>query len=139
MEERLQTEVKRQRLAIENSNLDLKGQPPEYEACHPLPVKGLSNGLVNRVPTNGDMQGVEPAVEELEAAPMSNDAAKEVAEWLEEDAEDGDPDEESEAFQLAANRPPAVNSDYLPLPWKGRLGYVSTPDHAELCPRLLTR
>lgn len=24
-----------------------------------------------------------------------------------------------------ANRPPAVNSDYLPLPWKGRLGFVS--------------
>lgn len=24
-----------------------------------------------------------------------------------------------------ANRPPAINSDYLPLPWKGRLGYVS--------------
>lgn len=24
-----------------------------------------------------------------------------------------------------ANRPPAVNSDYLPLPWRGRLGYVS--------------
>ncbi|KAG8163204.1 hypothetical protein KVR01_006501 [Diaporthe batatas] len=23
-----------------------------------------------------------------------------------------------------ANRPPAVNSDYLPLPWKGRLGYA---------------
>lgn len=24
-----------------------------------------------------------------------------------------------------ANRPPAVHSDFLPLPWKGRLGYVS--------------
>jgi UV DNA damage endonuclease len=25
---------------------------------------------------------------------------------------------------VAAARPPPVNSDYLPLPWKGRLGYV---------------
>ena len=40
-------------------------------------------------------------------------------------------DEESEAGEelmetiKGANRPPAVNSDYLPLPWRGRLGYVS--------------
>lgn len=27
----------------------------------------------------------------------------------------------------ALSRPPPVNSDYLPLPWKGRLGYVRTP------------
>lgn len=26
-------------------------------------------------------------------------------------------------------RPPPVNSDYLPLPWKGRLGYVNRPNH----------
>lgn len=26
----------------------------------------------------------------------------------------------------ALSRPPAVNSSYLPLPWKGRLGYVSS-------------
>ena len=26
-------------------------------------------------------------------------------------------------------RPPPVNSDYLPLPWKGRLGYVHHPNH----------
>lgn len=42
-------------------------------------------------------------------------------------------DEESETGEelmetiKGANRPPAVNSDYLPLPWKGRLGYVSFP------------
>jgi hypothetical protein len=29
--------------------------------------------------------------------------------------------------QDALSRPPPVNSDYLPLPWKGRLGYVSYP------------
>ena len=32
--------------------------------------------------------------------------------------------DEAEDVQAAASRPPAVNSDYLPLPWKGRLGYV---------------
>ena len=29
-----------------------------------------------------------------------------------------------EDVQEALSRPPPVNSDYLPLPWKGRLGYV---------------
>lgn len=32
---------------------------------------------------------------------------------------------EAEELQEALTRPPAVNSSYLPLPWKGRLGYVS--------------
>jgi hypothetical protein len=32
--------------------------------------------------------------------------------------------ENKESVMRAAGRPPAVNSDYLPLPWKGRLGYV---------------
>lgn len=36
------------------------------------------------------------------------------------EAEEGDEIEVKEAL----SRPPPVNSDYLPLPWKGRLGYV---------------
>jgi len=40
---------------------------------------------------------------------------------------DGNDDtpEEPEQIKLQARRPPPVNTDYLPLPWKGRLGYVS--------------
>ena len=37
-----------------------------------------------------------------------------------EGEEDADPEEIKEAL----SRPPPVNSDYLPLPWKGRLGYA---------------
>lgn len=33
--------------------------------------------------------------------------------------------EDVETEKKEAARPPPVNSDYLPLPWKGRLGYVS--------------
>jgi hypothetical protein len=42
----------------------------------------------------------------------------------------GDPEAEGEELadeeelKEALSRPPPVNSDYLPLPWKGRLGYV---------------
>lgn len=48
-------------------------------------------------------------------------------------ARDGslDPESDDEApvvaeeLQHALTRPPVVNSSYLPLPWQGRLGYVS--------------
>jgi UV DNA damage endonuclease len=36
-------------------------------------------------------------------------------------------DEEEEVIKEALSRAPPVNSDYLPLPWKGRLGYVRWP------------
>ncbi|KAK5136881.1 hypothetical protein LTR08_001803 [Meristemomyces frigidus] len=39
------------------------------------------------------------------------------------DAEDDEVADEEEVKQ-AMSRPPPVNSDYLPLPWKGRLGYA---------------
>lgn len=41
------------------------------------------------------------------------------------DEDEGDK-EDVETEKKEAARPPPVNSDYLPLPWKGRLGYVRT-------------
>ena len=40
---------------------------------------------------------------------------------------DGEEEADEEEIQAALSRPPPVNSEYLPLPWKGRLGYVSAP------------
>ena len=37
---------------------------------------------------------------------------------------------EAEELQDALTRAPPVNSSYLPLPWKGRLGYVSLHHHS---------
>ncbi|KAI9051222.1 hypothetical protein LZ554_005323 [Drepanopeziza brunnea f. sp. 'monogermtubi'] len=51
----------------------------------------------------------------------------EVDEWDKRQDPDGDdegPAEDTEVLKLEARRPPPVNSDYLPLPWKGRLGYA---------------
>lgn len=48
-------------------------------------------------------------------------------EWDQRQDPDGDevgPAEDADTLKLEAARPPPVNSDYLPLPWKGRLGYV---------------
>lgn len=38
----------------------------------------------------------------------------------------GTEDEPPGAADRGAKRAPAINSDYLPLPWKGRLGYVGS-------------
>ncbi|CAG8959668.1 hypothetical protein HYFRA_00001572 [Hymenoscyphus fraxineus] len=48
-------------------------------------------------------------------------------EWDKRQDPDGDemgPIEEVDVLKKEAGRPPPVNSDYLPLPWKGRLGYA---------------
>ena len=49
-------------------------------------------------------------------------------EWdsrLDPDGDDAPATEDADILKLEGSRPPPVNSDYLPLPWKGRLGYVS--------------
>lgn len=44
---------------------------------------------------------------------------------MEDPEADGEEEADEEEVKEALSRPPPVNSDYLPLPWKGRLGYVS--------------
>jgi UV DNA damage endonuclease len=49
-------------------------------------------------------------------------------EWdkrLDPDGDEEGPVEDVDVLKMEAARPPPVNSGYLPLPWKGRLGYVS--------------
>ena len=55
-------------------------------------------------------------------AGSKNEATK-MPQFLDPEA-DGEEEPDEEELQAALSRPPPVNSDYLPLPWKGRLGYV---------------
>ena len=57
----------------------------------------------------------------LAAKPKASTAG---SESLDPEAE-GEEEAGEEGLQEALSRPPPVHSDYLPLPWKGRLGYVS--------------
>lgn len=67
----------------------------------------------------------------VKAEPESPDATpkkeavnvKKDPQFLDPEAE-GDEEADEEEIQAALSRPPPVNSDYLPLPWKGRLGYA---------------
>lgn len=64
------------------------------------------------------------------AIKKEGDADKEVApdpEAMDEVAED------IETVKLEAARPPPVNSEYLPLPWKGRLGYACLNTYLRTC------
>lgn len=62
--------------------------------------------------------------EENKSAPATKaKVASNEFQFLDPDAE-GDGEAGEEEIQAALSRPPPVNSDYLPLPWKGRLGYV---------------
>ncbi|EMC95041.1 hypothetical protein BAUCODRAFT_35040 [Baudoinia panamericana UAMH 10762] len=68
---------------------------------------------------------------ELADIPAKPAATKKAKKSEEQDLAERDPeaegDEEApdeEEVKEALSRPPPVNSDYLPLPWKGRLGYA---------------
>lgn len=64
------------------------------------------------------------AAESKKAAPTKPAAKKPVDENADPEAEGEEDEAGEEEIQEALARPPPVNSDYLPLPWKGRLGYA---------------
>ena len=49
---------------------------------------------------------------------------KDVTEGADDPEAEGEEEVDEEDVKEALSRPPPVNSDYLPLPWKGRLGYA---------------
>ncbi|PYH49489.1 UV-endonuclease UVE-1 [Aspergillus saccharolyticus JOP 1030-1] len=69
-------------------------------------------------PDGTDQKGMKPDLESIEA---TSDAAAAVP--MDPESDDDVP-VEAEELQDALSRPPPVHSSYLPLPWKGRLGYA---------------
>ena len=95
----------------------------------PVKKKAPAKGAKDKIPTSKKPDGV--ATEAATPKPMN--AAKVKKEPSKEpqflDPEDeGLEEADEEEIQAALSRPPPVNSDYLPLPWKGRIGYVSSFD-----------
>ena len=109
MEAQLQNATRRQRLAVESSELSIDREPPRI--FQPSPIyshKSVVNQKAKEQPT------------EVEKAPQDDyDAEMAQGDLVSIKNED-------EAAERGAARPPPVNSEVLPLPWKGRLGYVST-------------
>ncbi|KAK0383725.1 hypothetical protein NLU13_9636 [Sarocladium strictum] len=109
MEEELQSAVRRQRLAVESSDLGLTQQDPADRPFQPGFIKAEKE-TVNEIPAD--------VPDELEKAPVDGyEAELAVGDIAEAKLED-------DKVDRGAKRPPAVNSELLPLPWKGRLGYA---------------
>ena len=118
MEQKLQNAVRSQRLAIESSELGCEDQDTTPEMVEKQPLKA-TKAVINEKSKN--------AVS-VDQAPLSGYEADLAAGDVKEAAA-----EEEETADRGARRPPPVNSVTLPLPWTGRLGYVSTPSQYTYC------
>lgn len=127
MERRLMRDTKRQKLKVENTiYTDLPEVQEEDERQHP---SQQTAGLLKEEPIkhsqlrNSRKEALES--KEAERAEVGGGVGETESEY--KDSETAEIDEElPDPPERGAARPPAVNSSYLPLPWKGRLGYVSS-------------
>lgn len=125
MELKLQNAVKRQRLALETSDVGMKPEQ-EYEIAIRQDSKNLVNEILKEKALGDPMDGKRPNG----WANANGDGSEHDVSM--EDTGDAKLEEEVDT-ERGARRPPPVNSDQLPLPWKGRLGYVSTPGQHMRC------
>lgn len=106
---KLQSAVKRQRLAVETSDLS---------KCDPEKVREEATRTRPALKRRAKDSPAEITEQKVVEKPK-------VVEQT-ETADTSEANAEAETTDRSARRPPPVNSDVLPLPWKGRLGYVST-------------
>ncbi|KAI0890865.1 UV-endonuclease UvdE [Annulohypoxylon nitens] len=120
MEDNFRDAVKRQKLALDKSSLRGKPNATDEEAAF---MPKLTKAEPDLILTPTEKKRLKKA-----AMAKNGTEAAEPDELACEDREAGDLEEpDANAFKQEGSRPPPVNSDYLPLPWKGRIGYVSLP------------
>lgn len=126
---------------IEDGKDALRSSPDaEAREAQPKPKKtakkAAKNAQVTRTPVKptkvpesdsplsevSDMEKLEAAVKKPTKTVLPKKAPE--ARDQEDPEADGDDTVDPEELRAAMSRPPAVNSSYLPLPWKGRLGYA---------------
>ncbi|KAM0205004.1 hypothetical protein ACHAQI_009682 [Fusarium lateritium] len=114
MEQKLQTAVRTQRLAVESSDLHVKREildEPDIRPKMYIPDQ-------ETIPARGNLEGKSKAVTPASTAPLDKQDASLAA------GDVADAAGEEDGADRGANRPPPVNSGTLPLPWNGRLGYA---------------
>ncbi|TKA32882.1 hypothetical protein B0A50_01108 [Salinomyces thailandicus] len=84
------------------------------------PVKRGRGKKIKQEDEGGEVEAEAPAKPAAALKAKNNADTDNAADPEAEGDEEADPEEVQEALK----RPPPVNSDYLPLPWKGRLGYA---------------
>lgn len=130
MEDKLQSVVKKEQLAIETSKLDDKMVNQQIASRLTRGNLLIGRRGEDELPTNNNQRGRASADKKKD-----NNKDKSDDEYRQE-GEDDDADEEDyvtstevaakddDAVERGARRAPPVHSERLPLPWTGRLGYV---------------
>ncbi|KAI0141608.1 UV-endonuclease UvdE-domain-containing protein [Xylariaceae sp. FL1272] len=126
MEGRFQNVVKHQKLALEESSMESKDSHDTTKAAFtPKSIKEEPDTTKAR--KRQSRRATEKRMVDREdfAEQTGLDAAEDQGPTARAKDEDYVPDEtDIKNLKLEGARPPPVNSDYLPLPWKGRLGYA---------------
>jgi len=124
IERRLQRATKRQKLKVEESTVTAVDEP---KVATPYVDKNPKNKGSNAPPRKSATAAATKSSDEEESRlhlrHLPTPELDTVEADMDQDVEHGLP--ATQVADRGAARPPAVNSDYLPLPWKGRLGYVS--------------
>ncbi|KAF0320666.1 uv-endonuclease uve-1 [Colletotrichum asianum] len=116
MEHRLQNSTRNQRLVIETSHVvGGNKKRPEDQSWRPVVKAELSNPEERAREVEEQRSGTP----DLDVAPIEGPEAEGAIADVEDDKL-----REEDAPERGAARAPPVNSDYLPLPWTGRLGYA---------------
>lgn len=89
------------------------------------PIKGGKRAPIKATAPAADAapSGAKSGKKSVSDAAGSEKEAIKAPKFLDPEA-DGEEEPDGEELQAALSRPPPVNSDCLPLPWKGRLGYA---------------
>ena len=126
-----------ERMNVEQAGMDVKNQVKEEvsdlselsDISEPVqPKRATSKSKAPNKTTLEDAASNESKRTPAKTAKKEAINVKE-PQFLDPEAE-ADEEADEEEIQAALSRPPPVNSDYLPLPWKGRLGYVGAPCNA---------
>ena len=121
-----------ERLDVEATGMDVDKQvkeeepPPDGLEAPAVPTKKGKKAAPKKTKKEAEVAVVKAETPEAAAPAMSAKAASasKDPQFLDPEAE-GDEEPDELELKEALSRPPPVHSDYLPLPWKGRLGYVS--------------
>ena len=120
-----------ERIDLEKAGMDVAKQVKEEDEDSPLSetldIESPVESQKTKAQSKTSAAAKQGAKKGSKAAPNAGtkekkETAKE-PQFLDPEAE-GDEEADEEEIQAALSRPPPVNSEVLPLPWKGRLGYV---------------
>ncbi|KAJ2988217.1 hypothetical protein NUW58_g4096 [Xylaria curta] len=132
MENQLRSEVKRQKLAVQESEVQPSRYGEQQAAFLPRPIKAEPDVLPADMEIEALAEGMgKPRTKQPGHENKAQLKAEEVDQKLpdRDDAELILEDNDIKVAKQEGARPPPVNSGYLPLPWKGRLGYVNNSRH----------